>query len=153
MYVRVDGKQHPLLRLLTWQPHVNIHSCRTLSLFQQSGLLEGTGKGRGFVKALVTGRFPTAEIDRFVAGEPSLVDEFVGDPTLTIESMDDPGDADPAQKSDDSDVLVDAPQEASDLPITETKDVLKSLGVNVLSSADEEAVAKAVPTALLTFVM
>ena len=55
-------------------------------LFQQNGLLQTMGRGRAFLKALVTGRFPTAEVDKFIAREPSLVDEFVEEPTLTYRS-------------------------------------------------------------------
>src|SRR5262249_18342266 len=56
-------------------------------LFQQNGLLTSTGKGRAFVKALATGRFPKEEIEQFVNGEPSLVDQFVQDPTHTLEAL------------------------------------------------------------------
>src|SRR5207245_1444040 len=34
-------------------------------LFQQNGLLATTGKGKAFVRALATGRFPQQEIDNF----------------------------------------------------------------------------------------
>ena len=48
-------------------------------LFQQNGLLTSAGKGKTFVKALSTGRFPKEEIEKFINGNPSLVDEFVQD--------------------------------------------------------------------------
>src|SRR5262249_59382264 len=41
-------------------------------LFQQNGLLASTGKGKAFVKALATGRFPKEEVEKFVRGQPSL---------------------------------------------------------------------------------
>jgi len=49
-------------------------------LFQQNGLLQASGRGKTFVKALATGRFPLEEIEKFVEGQPSIVDDFVGDP-------------------------------------------------------------------------
>jgi hypothetical protein len=57
------------------------------ALFQQSGLLGSKGKGRGFVKALATGRFPKDEIEKFVNSMSSLVDQFVEDPTQTLQAM------------------------------------------------------------------
>ncbi|MDP9358817.1 MAG: hypothetical protein M3R02_26775, partial [Chloroflexota bacterium] len=57
-------------------------------LFQQSGLLRMTGSGRGFIRALATGRFPREELERFVGGQNSLVDHFVADPALTLEMAD-----------------------------------------------------------------
>jgi positive regulator of sigma E activity len=56
-------------------------------LFQQHGLLQARGKGRTFVKALATGRFPLEEIDKFAQGQPSLVDDFLGDPDQTLEAQ------------------------------------------------------------------
>src|SRR5262249_5982095 len=56
-------------------------------LFQQNGLLHTEGKSKAFVKALATGRFPKEEIAKFVNGEPSLVDQFVQDPTKTLEAL------------------------------------------------------------------
>jgi hypothetical protein len=56
-------------------------------LFQHNRLLQATGKGKSFVKALATGRFPQEEIAKFVNGEPSLVDQFVQDPTQTLEAL------------------------------------------------------------------
>jgi len=56
-------------------------------LFQQSGLLQTTGKGKSFVKALTTGRFPTEEIEKFVNGESSTVDKFLQDKQLTLEAL------------------------------------------------------------------
>src|SRR5262249_12069323 len=114
-------------------------------VFQQNGLLTSTGKGRAFVKALGTGRFPKEEIAKFVNGEPSLVDQFVQDPTQTLEALETneakPDGAEP-DVLDQADALVEAVEEKRDqgLPVVETKDVLASLGLQVISSADEEAV-------------
>ena len=56
-------------------------------LFQQSGLLQTQGKSKGFVKALTTGRFPKEELEKFVNGEPSVVDNFLEDKQLTLETL------------------------------------------------------------------
>jgi hypothetical protein len=56
-------------------------------LFQQKGLLEIYAKGKGFVKALTTGRFPFEEVEKFVNGEPSIVDKFLQDKQLTLEAL------------------------------------------------------------------
>ncbi len=112
-------------------------------LFQQSGMLAATGKGKGFVKALVTGRFLTEELDKFIDGKPSLVDQFVDDGDLTLEDVeneDEPTDA----LEDGLDAVVDAETEhdltESDLPVVETKDALAVLDSPFVVSADEEAV-------------
>ena len=110
-------------------------------LFRQSGLFQTQGKSRGFIKALATGRFPLGEIDKFVNGEPSLVDQFVQDPTQTLEGIQ-TGDLEKAGREDRAEALVDERELGDDhaLPVVQTKDALASLDQHVLSSADEEAV-------------
>jgi len=54
-------------------------------LFQQSGLLNHGGRSKGFVKALVTGRFPTSELEKFSNCAPSVVDNFISDADLRLE--------------------------------------------------------------------
>jgi hypothetical protein len=114
-------------------------------LFQQNGLLQTMGKSKPFVKALTTGRFPTEEIEKFVNGEPSLVDQFVQDPTQTLEALE-TNEAKPGGAADDvldrADAVVENVEEEGEpqLPVVETKDVLAALGLPVINSADEEAV-------------
>ena len=113
-------------------------------LFQQNGLLTSIGKGKTFVKALITGRFPKEEIEKFVNGEPSLVDEFVQDPTQTLEALNAAEEElstedKPIERADEL-VNVVAKEGEQELPVIETKDVLGSLALHVISSADEEAV-------------
>src|SRR5262249_54579807 len=112
-------------------------------LFQQNGLL-GTGKRKGFVKALATGRFPKEEIDKFINKQPSLVDAFVQDATQTLEAVQTGAKKSSAEDdlSDRADQLVDEGKTRAEqpLPVLETKDVLASLGRSVVTSADEEAV-------------
>jgi len=113
-------------------------------LFQQNGLLSSTGKGRAFVKALVTGRFPKEEIDKFVNGAPSLVDEFVQDPTQTLETLEmrDERRGEQDDSVDLADELVSESQNSDPqaLPVVEAKSILASLSSDVVTSADEEAV-------------
>jgi superfamily II DNA or RNA helicase len=113
-------------------------------LFQQNGLLRTQGSGKGFVKALATGRFPKEEIEKFVNGDPSLVDDFVQDPRQTLEALDasDENVSMGDNLLDRADGVVDEVELAGEpeLPVVETKDVLGSLGLHAVSSADEEAV-------------
>ena len=97
------------------------------------------------MKALATGRFPKEEVEKFVNGEPSLVDQFVQDPTQTLEALETnetkPADAEDAALDQADAVVEDVNEEGEpQLPVVETKDVLASLGLQVISSADEEAV-------------
>ncbi|MFB2839652.1 zinc-ribbon domain-containing protein [Floridanema evergladense] len=116
-------------------------------LFQQSGLLQSKAKGKGFVKALATGRFPIEEIEKFVNGEPSIVDRFIQDQDLTLEALEtnnnnhNPETQKPTTE-DQIDETID-PSDAQDdlnLPIVQTKEVLKSLDHHIVSTADAEAV-------------
>src|SRR5262249_12917977 len=113
-------------------------------LFQQNGLLESTGKGSAFVKALATGRFPKEELEKFVSCKPSLVDNLVQDRTQTLEAV-----QAKKGKSRDGDDLPDRADELVEevkidaeslVPVVETRDVLDSFGLQVIRSADEEAV-------------
>ena len=132
--------------VLSLREHVtNFTPAELYILFQQNGLLATTGKGKGFVKALATGRFPKEEIEKFINGEPSLVDQFVQDPTQTLEALE-TNEARPDGAEDDvldqADAVIEQTEEEGEqqLPVVQTKDVLASLGFHVVSSADEEAV-------------
>ncbi len=122
-------------------------------LFQQSGLLRMTGSGRGFIRALATGRFPREELERFVGGQNSLVDHFVADPALTLEMADWDGttrdelplgrlDADVSEPDDAVGAMIDERQvrEERALPVVDAKEILGALNAPVVISADEEAV-------------
>ncbi len=113
-------------------------------LFQQNGLLAGEGQGKAFVKALSTGKFPAEEIEKFVNGEPSLVDDFVQNPTQTLEALAtrDKESASAEDLLERGDELVNevAKEGEQTLPVVETREVLGSVGLHVISSADEEAV-------------
>ncbi|MBD2741404.1 DEAD/DEAH box helicase family protein [Coleofasciculus sp. FACHB-1120] len=120
-------------------------------LFQQNGMLQSTGRGKSFVKALATGRFPQEEIEKFVNGQSSTVDKFLQDKQLTLEALETSGNNDISDKGnvtsqDNLDDQIDKTVEASeeeddlDLPVVQTREVLASLDHSVVSSADEEAV-------------
>jgi hypothetical protein len=114
-------------------------------IFLHNRLLTSEGKGKAFVKALATGRFPRTEIEKFINGGPSLVDQFIQDPTQTLEALE-TNETKPDGAEDSALDLADAVVELVNdegepqLPVVQTKDVLASLGLQVISSADEEAV-------------
>ncbi|MFA6066046.1 MAG: zinc-ribbon domain-containing protein [Candidatus Babeliaceae bacterium] len=106
-------------------------------LFQQNGLLEigSSNKGRSFVQALKTGRFPKEELEKFVNHEDSLVNKFINDPMVTLESED--GyllNAAYVLSENDIDVR------CNELRIIETKDVLATLNGKIYANLDSEAV-------------
>jgi hypothetical protein len=130
-------------------------------LFQQNGLLVTQGKGRTFARALTTGRFPQEEVEKFVEGKPSLVDEFFGNPSQTLEvwetsdesTFDDPtneiiGSSATEEFEAEGDLSSDADHLVSEVteedgwepPVVETKKTLAALDHVVISTADEEAV-------------
>jgi hypothetical protein len=108
-------------------------------------MLRTQGKGKGFVKALATGRFPTEEIEKFVNGKPSTVDNFLQDNQLTLEALETSNNNIPDQPQATSEDNLDRTVEPSEeedlnLPLVQTREVLTSLNHPVVSSADEEAV-------------
>ena len=115
-------------------------------LFQQNGLLSGDRKSQAFVDALATGRFPFEEIEKFCKGETSLVDSFLADSTLTLESL---GETKPeAAKEAELGAVGEGQEESAELPSADTADVLKSLQSPVIVSADQEAIDFLVASAL-----
>ena len=113
-------------------------------LFQQSGLFTIYGKGKSFIKALATGRFPAEEIEKFVNGNPSLVDEFVKDPAQTLEALvgekQKPGSEDSLSEPIDEAVVEVKSEDEQEFPVVETNKVLRSLTDQVIRSPDEEAI-------------
>ena len=117
----------------------NFTAAELYVIFQQSGILAGRGKGRGFVKALATGRFPPDELEKFIEGEPSLVDQFVDDVDLTLEEIKNEQPTD-SELDDLKTILDEDVEKEPELPVVETKDVLAALDSQVVTSADAEAV-------------
>jgi superfamily II DNA or RNA helicase len=112
-------------------------------IFQQSGLLKTGGQARGFVRSLATGRFPTDELDKFVAGDESLVDQFLSDSELELSDVNDLVDRDdvisPKARADvDPEETVNSPEER--LPVVNSTAALKALDSVLFASTDAEAV-------------
>jgi hypothetical protein len=108
-------------------------------IFQQSGILQTDGKAKGFVKALTTGRFPKMELDKFVEGQASLVDEFLDDSDLALEDhvLDDERLDKPEEASPDD--LEESETDESLLPQVRTRKALEALDTPVVASTDAEA--------------
>ncbi len=140
-------------------------------LFQQNGLYTMSGKSKTFVKALATGRFPVEELDKFVAGEPSLVDQFIENPDHTLEvseiearelldhegQFNSSNDVEGSEKSNLDKALLDGANASVEdaeedgeytLPVVETREVLTTLGYITVSCADVEAVEFLISSAL-----
>ncbi len=116
-------------------PHLaTLTPAELFAIFQQSGLLDTHGKGRGFAKALATGRFPNEDLKRFAEDKPSLVDDFIADADLTLETLDAETDLDRVV-ADEQVVRVD-----DELPVVQTKQALATLDSKLVASSDEEAV-------------
>jgi hypothetical protein len=138
------------------RPHLHTFTPAELYLlFQQNGLLQSQGKGSAFVKALATGRFPEAEIEKFIASAPSLVDQFVQDPKQTLEALEVNDNAVLADEVDyEVNEVIDELDEVEDsiLPAVQVavqvKEVLASIDHHLISSADEEAVEFLISSAL-----
>ncbi len=113
-------------------------------LFQQNGLLGSDRKSQAFVDALATGRFPFEEIEKFCKGEASLVDTFLADSSLTLESLDETKPVTEAELG----AVGESQEESAELPSADTADVLKSLQSPVVVSADQEAIEFLVASAL-----
>lgn len=112
-------------------------------IFQQSGLLKTGGQSRGFVRSLATGRFPNDELDKFIAGDESIVDQFLNDSDFELSDVEDacqPSiDASPPHGPEiGSGDQVDA--EPAKLPSVSTKAALKAMDSAVWASTDAEAV-------------
>jgi len=126
-------------------------------IFLQSGLLTSSGRRKAFVKALATGRFPVDELVKFVSGEESLVNQFIDNPSQTLEQgringqgeqdllpqkYDNPKDDEYAFLGRGLSNDADCETEANRIfpPVVETKAVLSSVGHLITLSSDEEAV-------------
>lgn len=112
-------------------------------IFQQSGLLKTGGQARGFVRSLVTGRFPKDELDKFAAGDESLVDQFLSDAALELSDVNDLENGvvivPPKEQSDD-DSKQDFDSDDEHLPVISSKAALKALDSAMFASTDAEAV-------------
>lgn len=98
-------------------------------LRQQEGLLDTNGRGKTFVQALKTGKFPFDEIEKFARNEHSLVDKFLVDQDCSL--------------SNEQSVCLsekDVSDDATELPVAQTKDILTALDSKITASVDKEAI-------------
>ncbi|WP_437713235.1 zinc-ribbon domain-containing protein [Sorangium sp. So ce448] len=139
------------------------------ALAMQAGLLKDKAS-RPFVKAFTSGKFPVAELEKFLRGEPSLVDGFmargggadphddgpilqvvepeperrrtdVPDDRFALPSAPEPEDA--ADIDVGAEVDVHGPPDAKgdgELPVVTTREALQALDSALIASADAETV-------------
>ena len=129
-------------------PHIPaLTPAERYAIFQQSGLLDATGKSKGFVRAVCTGRFPEDELRSFADGQPSLADDFLADDTVTLEGLD----AESIDETSIDDVATpatdDTAAENNALPVVQARDALAVLDHHLVATADEEAAAFLVASA------
>lgn len=118
-------------------PHLNTFSAAGLYvLFQQTGILEITpgSRGRSFIEALKTGKFPKEELEKFVAGECSLVNEFFDDSEMSLENQED----NPLISEDTLPIEESLIQ--GDLPNVDAQGILATLDSKLFSTLDKEAI-------------
>lgn len=150
-------------------PHVQaLNPSEKYALAMQAGLLRERDS-RPFVKAFTSGRFPVDELEKFVRGEPSAIDDFAANEPLVLEhpearTLEGPAPEDPyalpaapePEARGDIDVSreVDVTQgaaaaatdgaaegdEAQDLPVVRTTEALTALDAVLVASADAETV-------------
>jgi superfamily II DNA or RNA helicase len=122
-------------------PHLNTFSAAGLYvLFQQTGILEITpgSRGQSFVHALKTGRFPKEELEKFVAGERSLVNEFFDDSEMSLEDQEEKSTDDPLISEDK--LSIEETLIQGDLPSIDTQGILATLDSKLFSTLDKEAI-------------
>ena len=111
-------------------------------IFQQSGAFNATGRGKAFIKALATGRFPQDELNKFLAGAPSDVDEFfVGGvgadgPQVEPEVIEVPV----ADLADDVVAEIEEAADTAMLPTLTTSGILGALNAATSRASDPEAI-------------
>lgn len=116
-------------------PHLeNFTPAELYVIFQQHGILKLQAKGKSFIQALKTGKFPKDELEKFVEGQKSLVDEFISDPEKRLEDHNDEL-IESSKCLKEEDLLQD-----DQLPMIETKDVLALLENKLTANIDKEAI-------------
>lgn len=104
-------------------------------IFQQNGLLNLQSKSRTFLQALRTGKFPKEELEKFVNGKQSLVDEFIENADRRIDQL--------SEDKADLSTIISEEELANleeELPFVETKDILAALSNKIISNVDREAI-------------
>lgn len=122
-------------------PHLNNLSAAGLwVLLQQRGILEIThgSKGQSFVQALKTGKFPKEELEKFVAGEHSLVNKFFNNSEISLENQD--------KKITDNLLIfkdrlsLNETLISENLPSIDAQGILATLDSKLFSTLDKEAI-------------
>lgn len=105
-------------------------------IMQQNGLLDISdyAKGRFFVQGLKSGKFPKEELEKFVNGQPSLIDEVISDQGESAGPQND--DLEAAE----NEVVELSVRDAGELAMAETKDVLAAIDSPLLANLDAEVV-------------
>lgn len=131
----VENIRHFVESLFPYLDHIS--SAGLYVLFQQNGLLgiDSSSKGKSFVQALKTGRFPKDELEKFVNCLPSLVDQFLKDDVFLLDESHE----DNLQNSKNCLSENELPVEA-ELPTIETKDILTAIDSKLFSNLDKEAI-------------
>lgn len=104
-------------------------------IFQQNGILNLQSKSRTFLQALRTGKFPKEELEKFVNGEQSLVDEFIENTDKRIDQL--------SEDKTGLSIIISEEEIANleeELPFVETKDILAALSNKIISNIDREAI-------------
>lgn len=105
-------------------------------IFQQSGLLKTTGQARGFGKAVISGKIPVEELEKFANNEPSEVDNHIGKKSG---QKPDTENHDEIIQSNLTEQEIDITS-AHVLPFIETNQALEVLDFQMVATSDEEAI-------------
>jgi hypothetical protein len=122
-------------------PHLeSISPAGLYVILQQTGILDigKSSRGQSFVQALKTGRFPKEELEKFANKEPSLVDRFLEDSKLLLETYND--EVTDALSTSENDLSEPNLALLEGLPSIETKDILSTLDSKLFSTLDVEAI-------------
>ncbi len=113
-------------------------------IFQQSGILKCGGRAKDLIKAIITGRFPHEELEKFAAGQDSLADRLTNSEISSSDILPDSLNADDINQItvNPNENSLEIPISAeSDLPIINTRQSLESIDRAVqLVSMDSEAI-------------
>jgi superfamily II DNA or RNA helicase len=147
-------------------PHVGaLNPSETFALAMQAGVFADKDS-RPFVMAISTGRFPPDELEKFVEGKPSLVDDFAANKSLTLEILDgrlspkrelplerfalpsapeamDEGarvDVDVSREVDTAGATATTAAADDEMPLVKTQDALAALDSVLIANADAETV-------------
>ena len=111
-------------------------------IFQQTGLPSYRTSTRNFIKNFASGIFPKEEIDKFIEGKQSLVDSFIVNKDVKIDNSNYQDKISQLKNFNDEnnfEKIIDVKVDNQNLPIIETKNVLKTLSY-LVRNVNEEAI-------------